>query len=96
VAKAVVQAENEVRDIAHEREQYQIVVNAMAKTDAARGSVAARRRDKSDRKENLANQKHLIAAHDLALPGGEKSVAPLTELQTEDEAEIADMMEGSS
>lgn len=96
VAKAVFQAENEVRDIAHEREQYQIVVNAMAKTDAARGSVAARRRDKSDRKENLANQKHLIAAHDLTLPGGEKSVAPLTELQAEDEAEIADMMEGSS
>ncbi|HWA24858.1 MAG TPA: hypothetical protein VG734_04215 [Lacunisphaera sp.] len=96
VAKAVYEGENEVRDIAHELEQQQIVESAMAKTEAARGSVAARRRDKSDRKESLADQKHLIAAQGVTPPGVGQPPAPLAELQAEDESEIAGMMEDAS
>ncbi|RXK54381.1 hypothetical protein ESB00_00340 [Oleiharenicola lentus] len=96
VAMAVYESENEVRDIAHEREQQQIIENAMAKTEAARGSVAARRRDKSDRKATLADQKHLIAAQGIAVPsGGQPPVSP-AELQAQDEAEIAGLMEDAS
>lgn len=96
VAMAVRESENEVRDIAHELEQQQIVESAMAKTEAARGSVAARRRDKSDRKESLADQKHLIAAQGVTPPGVGQPPAPLAELQAEDESEIAGMMEDAS
>jgi len=95
-AEAVYESENEVLDIAREREQQQIVENAMAKTEAARGSVAQRRRDKSDRRANLADQKHLIAAQGIAVPsGGQLPVSP-AELQAEDEAEIAGLMEDAS
>lgn len=98
VAKAVYESENEVRDIAHECEQQQIIEGAMAKTKAARGSVAERRRDKSDRAENLADQKHLIAAQGVTpLPSGTgKPPITLAELQAEDESEIAGMMEDAS
>jgi hypothetical protein len=96
VAIAVRESENEVRDIAREREQHQIVESAMAKTAAARGSVAERRRDKSDRKANLADQKHLIAARGLTAPAASQPPAPPAELQAEDESEIAGMMEDAS
>lgn len=98
VAKAVYEGENEVRDIAHECEQQQIIEGAMAKTKAARGSVAKRRHDKSDRAENLANQKHLIAAQGVTPPPSDSGQSPVTlaELQAEDESEIAGMMEDAS
>jgi putative transposase len=96
VAMAVRESENEVRDIAHEREQQQIIENAMAKTEAARGSVAQRRRDKSDRKANLADQKQLIATQGVIPPGGGQQPAPLAQLQVEDESEIVGLMEDTS
>ncbi len=98
VAKALYEGENEVRDIAHECEQQQIIEGAMAKTKAVRGSVAERRRDKSDRAENLADQKHQIAAQGVTPPpsGAGQPPASLAELQAEDESEIAEMMEDAS
>lgn len=90
------ESENEIYDIARENEQQQIIEGSMAKTEAARGSVAKRRGDKSDRAASTAHQKHLIASQGL-LPLAD-AVAELRsdELREEDEAEIASMMEDSA
>jgi hypothetical protein len=95
VARAEYQSRNEISDIARECEQHQIVLGGMAKTVAAQGSVAKRRRDKSDRAASLEDQKHLIAS------GGEaktntRQEATVSQLQAEDEAEIAELMGDSS
>lgn len=95
-AMAVHKAENEVMDIALEREQQQIVENAMAKTIAAQGSVAERRRKKSDRKSATEDQKRLIAARGLPASAGGHSPKSIGQLQIEDESEIAEMMGGGS
>lgn len=90
------ESENEILDIAREKEQQQIIEAGMAKTKAVRGLVSKRRGEKSDRAAATEHQKHLIAGKDV-IPLA--TVAPKLrsdELRQEDEAEIASMMEDSA
>jgi hypothetical protein len=90
------EGENEIYDIAREKEQQQIIESGMAKTAAVRGSVAKRRSDKSDRAASTADQKRLIAGQGVIPLADAAAQLRSDELQQEDEAEIASMMGDSA
>jgi putative transposase len=92
VALKVRESEYEIYSVASEREQQQIIHGAKLKTEAARGTVAERRRDKSDRKNSLAHQKRLIAARGI-FPASVISETAVDALSAEDEAEVVNFME---
>jgi len=94
-AVAEYRAEVEIFDIAREWERQAIINGGAAKTEAARGSVAKRRREKSDRAATTEDAKRMIAS-----PGAAASIplaqpAAPTSLQDEDEDDIVRRMEGT-